>query len=123
MIVLSVALCFAESHSPYGWCLEIVRALVGLVMSVSLCTLLLRFQFVEQNVLPTGRFSYSIYLLSWFGQYMVKILVVNLLNLHWLLVVVSMFLAGLAFPVAVCLTVDKVSWLSRQKWLRAIIGY
>lgn len=122
-IVLSVALCFVEVPSSYVWCLEILRAFVGLVMSVSLCTILLKIPFVEQWILPLGRFSYSIYLLSWFGQYMVKMLVVNLLNLHWLAVVVSMFLAGLAFPVAVCLIVEKVSWLNRQKWLRAIIGY
>lgn len=66
--------------------------------------------------------TYTIYLLSWFGHYMVKVVLVNVLNCHYLIVVAGMFAGGLLFPLAVCWLVDKVPLLNK-KGLRLIIGY
>lgn len=101
--------------------LEPARALIGVTMSVLLATILLRSEWIKNSILPLGRYTYSIYLLSWFGQYAIKILVVNVLNLHWGLVVPLMFLFGLLIPIAICKIVEA-SQLFNKKWIRIIIG-
>ena len=78
---------------------------------------------MQKYVLPMSNYTYSIYLLSWFGQYAVKIIAVNILNLHWGIVVFTMFVAGILVPVLVCKIVDRYSLLGNRKWLRLIIGY
>ena len=53
---------------------------------------------------------------------MVKLVLVNILNCHYLIVVAGMFAGGLLFPLAVCWLVDRVPLLNK-KGLRLIIGY
>ena len=101
--------------------LEPARALIGVTMSVLLAISLLRSNWINKHILPLGRYTYSIYLLSWFGQYAIKILVVNVLNLHWGLVVLLMFVFGLLIPIAICKIVEA-SQLLNKKWIRIIIG-
>ena len=106
-----------------GAAAQIIRSVTGLLMSVQLCCLLLDSRWVQKYILPMSNYSYSIYLLSWFGQYAVKIIAVNILNLHWGIVVFAMFMAGISIPVLLCKIVDRYPLLGDRKWLRLVIGY
>lgn len=119
-VLSSVILTVVKIPLPQ-YVLEPVRALIGVIMSVLLATSLLRSEWIDNNILPLGRYTYSIYLLSWFGQYAIKILVVNVLNLHWGLVVALMFVFGLLIPITICKIVEA-SQLLNKKWIRVIIG-
>ena len=120
MMLSSIVLTVVKTDLPQCL-LEPARALIGMMMSVLLATSLLKSEWVNCNVLPLGRYTYSIYLLSWFGQYAIKILAVNLLNLHWGFVVPLMFIFGLLIPMAICRIVEA-SKLLNKKWLRTVIG-
>ena len=119
-VLSSIILTVVKIPLPQ-YVLEPARALIGVTMSVLLATILLRSEWIKNSILPLGRYTYSIYLLSWFGQYAIKILVVNVLNLHWGLVVPLMFLFGLLIPIAICKIVEA-SQLLNKKWIRIIIG-
>ena len=43
--------------------------------------------------------------------------------MHWGIVMLGMFMGGLLLPLIICRIVDKSDWLSKQKWLRIVIGY
>lgn len=51
-----------------------------------------------------------------------KFALVNVLDMHYLIVVAGMFIGGLLFPLAICRLVDRVSLLNKRN-LRIIIGY
>lgn len=125
VIYVSLSIIFTVVDLSFlgGATAQIIRAVTGLLMSVQLCFLLLDSRWVQKYVLPMSNYTYSIYLLSWFGQYAVKIIAVNILNLHWGIVVFTMFVAGILVPVLVCKIVDRYSLLGNRKWLRLIIGY
>lgn len=118
--VLTVACLFLPVSGLYE---RIFRAIIGILFSLSLCDLIIRkMPRLENWMVMFSNKTYTIYLLSWFGHYMVKFVLVNLLNCHYLIVVVGMFAGGLLFPLAVCWLVDKVPPLNK-KGLRLIIGY
>ena len=119
-VLSSIILTVVKFPLPQ-YVLEPARALIGVTMSVLLATSLLMSNWINNNILPLGRYTYSIYLLSWFCQYSIKILVVNVLNLHWGLVVPLMFVFGLLIPIAICKIVEA-SQLFNKKWIRVIIG-
>ena len=119
---LSIAFAFIKLPVP-GWITSILSSICGLLMSISLCSCLLNVRVVDNCLVPLSKYTYSIYLLSWFGQYAAKILCVNILNLNWTFVVLAMCIAGLIFPAAICIAVEKIGFLSRQKWLRLVIGF
>ncbi len=119
-VLSSIILAVVKFPLPQ-YVLEPARALIGVTMSVLLATSLLMSNWINNNILPLGRYTYSIYLLSWFCQYAIKILVVNVLNLHWGLVVPLMFVFGLLIPIAICKIVEA-SQLFNKKWIRVIIG-
>ena len=119
---LSVYLQFVELPFP-GWLSHIIEALIGLMMSIQLCSMLLKCNWVEKCLLPLGKYTYCIYLLSWFGHYAAKIVLVNVLHVHWVIVVPGMFVFGLLVPLAVCKVVEKMDWLNKRKWLHLVIGY
>ena len=122
LCALSVGMLFVSS--PAIGCFNyVIKAFVGMLMSIQCCSILLRFNWVEKYLLPLSKYTYSISLLSWFGHYAAKVVLVNMLHVHWLIVVCGMFLAGLVLPLMVCRIVDKAEWGSKQKWLRTIIGY
>lgn len=123
LVYIVLSLSFSIADLPGGAIVNMVRAIIGILMSIQLCSLLLDNAWIQQYILPMSNFTYAIYLLSWFGQYAVKIITVNILNLHWSIVVLSMFIAGLLIPILVCKIVDRYSILRNQKWLRLIIGY
>ena len=122
LAALSIALQCADIPGP-AWTGYALRAFVGLMMSLGLCALLLRYKWTVRRLLPLAPYTYSIYLLSWFGHYVVKIALVNVLHVHWSLVVLGMFLGGLVLPLLVCRTVDGMKWAGRSRWLRIAIGY
>ena len=106
-----------------GLYVQIFRAIIGILFSLSLCDLIIRkMPKLENWMVGFSNKTYTIYLLSWFGHYMVKVVLVNFLNCHYLIVVAGMFAGGLLFPLAVCWLMDKVSLLNK-KGLRLIIGY
>ena len=119
-VLSSIILTVVKIPLPQ-YVLEPARALIGVTMSVLLAISLLRSNWINKHILPLGRYTYSIYLLSWFGQYAINILVVNVLNLHWGLVVLLMFVFGLLIPIAICKIVEA-SQLLNKKWIRIIIG-
>lgn len=122
-IALSVVLQFVD-FAVMGYCISyIIKALVGLVMSIQLCLLFLKSKWVKKCILPLSKYTYSIYLLSWFGHYSAKIILVNVLHAHYMVVVLGMFVSGWLFPLIVCHIVDKISWLDKHKLLRLVIGY
>lgn len=122
-VFTTLSLAFACIKLPIsGWITSILSSICGLLMSISLCSCLLKSSFTNNYIIPLSKYTYSIYLLSWFGQYAAKVIFVNILNCNWLVVVIAMFIAGIILPLVVCFTVEMVECLSRQRWLRLVIG-
>lgn len=119
-IVLSVSLTFLPMD--FFW-YKVVAALIGIWMSLSVCHYLIKKEWIVNLLLPYGRYTYSIYLLSWFGQYATKILVVNMLHLSMWICIVLLFLMGLLVPIIVDRIIDRLDNGRSYKWLRLIVGY
>ena len=118
--VLTITCLFITNSGLY---VRIFRAIIGILFSLSLCDLIIRkMPRLEELMMGLSYKTYTIYLLSWFGHYMVKVVFVNVLNCHYMIVVAGMFAGGLLFPLAVCWLVDRVPLLNK-KGLRLIIGY
>lgn len=118
--VLTIACLFIPVRGLY---VQVIKAIIGILFSLSLCDFIIRkMPRVEDWMVRFSNKTYTIYLLSWFGHYMVKVVLVNVLNCHYLIVVGGMFMGGLLFPLAVCWLVDRVPLLNK-KGLRLIIGY
>ncbi len=117
---LTIACIFIPISGLY---VKIIKAIIGILFSLSLCDFIIRkMPRVEDWMVRFSNKTYTIYLLSWFGHYMVKVVLVNVLNCHYLIVVGGMFMGGLLFPLAVCWLVDRLPLLNK-KGLRLIIGY
>lgn len=124
IIFSSFSICLQFFDLPMDATINyIFKAFVGLITSIQLCSMLLKYKWEERYLLPLGQYTYSIYLLSWFGHYAAKILLANVLHMHWGIVMLGMFMGGLLLPLIICRIVDKSGWLSKQKWLRIVIGY
>lgn len=117
---LTIACLFIPIRGLYA---QIFRAIFGILFSLSLCDfIIMKMPKLEDWMVGFSNKTYTIYLLSWFGHYMVKVVLVNVLNCHYLIVVAGMFAGGLLFPLAICWLVDRVPLLNK-KGLRLIIGY
>lgn len=102
---------------------KIIRAVIGILMSMSFCELIIRhFSKLENMMIGLSSKTYTIYLLSWFGHYIMKYALVNVLHQHYLIVVVGMFVGGLLFPLLICWFVDRIPLLNKAA-IRLIIGY
>lgn len=120
LFVLTIACLFIPIRGLY---VQVIKAIIGVLFSLSLCDLIIRkMPRLENWMVRFSNKTYTIYLLSWFGHYMVKVILVNVLNCHYLIVVAGMFAGGLLFPLAICRVVDKLPLLNK-KGLRLIIGY
>lgn len=120
--VLSVIMLFVDL--PCTNKIEhLLEAFIGLAMSIQLCSMLLHCEWVVRFILPLAKYTYCIYLLSWFGHYAAKIVLVNLMHVHWAIVVLAMFVAGFLLPLIVCQMMTRINWLNKQKWLHLVIGY
>ena len=118
--LLTIVLTIYRLPVP-SFCIWVVRVLAGVWMSISLCSMILRSSKIRGFLLPFSKYTYSIYLLSWFGQYAAKVLLINILHLHWSIAVVAMFICGIAVPLVVDKCVDR--WFKDNKAIRLIIGY
>lgn len=92
-------------------------------MTLSVCSCLIKKEWVVGHILPYGRYTYSIYLLSWFGQYATKFITVNILHLQIIVCIILLFFMGLIVPIAIDKVIDRLDNGRRYKWLRLIIGY
>lgn len=121
-VTLSVLLILINTNSqPFVY--KIVAAVVGIWVSLSVCSYLARKEWIIKNILPYGDYTYSIYLLSWFGQYSTKIIVVNILHLNMIVSIVSLFFMGIVVPILIDKTIGKFDCNYKCKWLRMIVGY
>ena len=103
--------------------MNVSKAIIGILFSLSLCDLIIQhLPRLEGKMVRLSTKTYTIYLLSWFGHYIAKVAFVNVLHMHYLVVVAGMFAGGLLFPLAVCWAIDRVPILDK-KGLRIIIGY
>ena len=120
-IVLSVLFILLPSSTFFAY--NVIVALVGIWMTLSICSSLIKRDWVVNHILSYGRYTYSIYLLSWFGQYATKFIAVNILHLHITICIVLLFFMGLIVPIAIDKVIDRLDNGRRYKWLRLIIGY
>ncbi|BAK55826.1 acyltransferase/acetyltransferase [Candidatus Arthromitus sp. SFB-mouse-Japan] len=77
--------------------LFILKSLLGIYVSFIICILLYKFRHIKlvSNTFDTlNKYSFDIYLLSWFPQIFTRILLLQLLNLNYNLVVIISFLIG-----------------------------
>jgi fucose 4-O-acetylase-like acetyltransferase len=121
-VALSVGLVYAPVDS-LSFAYRVAAALVGIWMTLSLCSVLGRNSFVKDRILPFSRYTYSIYLLSWFGQYATKIVVVNILHLNAFVCIPLLFVMGVAVPLVIDKAVDKIDSNRKCRWMRLVIGY
>ena len=118
--VLTIALMFIHVSGLYYM---ILRAICGILLSLSLCDFIMKhLPRLEETMVHFSNKTYTIYMLSWFGHYIMKFALVNVLDMHYLIVVIGMFAGGLLFPLIVCRLVDCVP-LFNKKEIRLIIGY
>ncbi len=120
-IVLSVLFIILPSSTFFAY--KVIVALVGIWMTLSICSSLIKRDWVVNHILSYGCYTYSIYLLSWFGQYATKFVAVNILHLHIIICIVLLFLMGLIVPIATDKAIDRLDNGRKCKWLRLIIGY
>ncbi len=119
-LALTIGCIFLPLHGLY---VNVIRAIIGILFSLSLCDLIIRhLPRLEEWMMKFSNKTYTIYLLSWFGHYIAKVALVNVLQMHYSVVVAGMFIGGLLFPLAVCWLVDRLPWLNK-KGIRIIIGY
>lgn len=123
LFCISVSSAFvAFDNTVIDMMFRIFYAIVGIVFSMSFCNGLLQSYFIQKNVLHYGDMTYTIYLLSFFGQYTAKVLFVNIMHAHWSICVIAMFAAGLLFPILVYRIVRRSETLYKSKFLKLIIG-
>ena len=107
-----------------SFCSDIILGYIGILLSFSVCNTILRYC---NNKLPSCWLnvltrSFTIYLLSWFPQYVTKFVVVNILHLHWSICVLSMFTAGIVVPLGIYWLLDKYLDFNKHKLLKLCIG-
>lgn len=119
-LALTIGCIFLPLHGLYE---NVIRAIIGILFSLSLCDLFIQhLPRLEGKMVWFSNKTYTIYLLSWFGHYLAKVALVNVLHMHYLIVVAGMFIGGLFFPLVVCWLVDRLPFFN-NKGLRLIIGY
>lgn len=101
---------------------RITFAVIGIWFSMVLCNTLLQNDFFYRKILPYGDITYTIYLMSFFGQYSAKALIVNILHLHWYHCVICMFIGGLVFPLIVYQIYLATNKFDENKFLKVLIG-
>lgn len=122
IIYFALTIAFTFVHVN-GLCYMILRAICGILLSLSLCDFIMKhLPRLEETMARFSNKTYTIYLLSWFGHYIMKFALVNVLDMHYLIVVTGMFAGGLLFPLIVCWLVESVPFLNK-KGLRLVIGY
>jgi fucose 4-O-acetylase-like acetyltransferase len=75
-----------------------IISLIGIITSLSLGLFLLNFYKVNNIIGKISDFSYDIYLISWFVQVPIRVILFTKMNLNYNFVVVNMFIWGLVIP-------------------------
>lgn len=121
-IILFILTIAGAMTPPHGFVMRVLLAIIGILFSIALCRNVLKFYY-RRNI-PLAKYTFSIYLLSWFGQYGMKILVLHFSHFEigaYLLPL--LFLAGVIFPVLCCKLVEKVNLNSQiMRYVYLIIG-
>lgn len=102
--------------------IKIISSFLGILMTVSLSQLLLKNTFLAKCLLPIADLTYTIYLMSFFGQYFVKYIIGDLFNLHWSICVLCMFISGLLFPICLYRCYLKMTFLHKFNIIKLCIG-
>lgn len=122
LTLIGTWLLMESANMPINYLLKILFAITGIGFSMSLCSVLLEQKTIRKYVLPFGDITYTIYLMSFFGQYSAKALVVSILHLSWPFWVVSMFMGGLVFPLLVYWIYKSTNDFGGNKFLKIVIG-
>lgn len=100
----------------------ILTACCGIWFSICICRLILLNTSLSKLILPFAPMVYTIYLLSWFGQYPIQITSINLLHLNWLLSFALIFIGGIVFPVLVYTLCRKLKSYKFYRIISLVIG-
>lgn len=122
LTLIGTFLLLESVDTPIKYLWKVLFAVIGIFFSMSLCNLLLESETIRIYILPFGDITYTIYLMSFFGQYTAKVLAVNILHLSWPFWVLSMFIGGLLFPLVVYKIYNISNEFGDNKFLRIIIG-
>lgn len=122
VLVFAIVLIFVK-YEISSFIFRILAAIIGISASIILCNYLLRIEYITKHILPFSAATYSIYLLSWFGQYPIQILCLNVLHINWFISFILIFLGGIVFPLAVRRCVCIIPKLSNIRILTLTIGY
>lgn len=96
--------------------LFILKSLLGIYVSYTICILFYKFRDIKliSTLFNTlNKYSFDIYLLSWFAQIFVRILLLQLLNLNYNIVVIISFLAGFS-PIIISKLIFRKSKILRK---------
>lgn len=110
-------------YFPSGiFIIKVVYVIVGILFSISLCINVMKF--CGNSKIPLANYTYSIYLLSWFGQYGTKIFLMELLHVNvGVYLLPLLFVVGVTFPVLCCMLLENVKSNSLiMKYTRLLIG-
>ncbi len=122
-LVIHISLLFGlRPYIPIKIC-NILTALSGLSFSILLCQKLLSFRFIHKLILPQSDKVYTLYLLSWFGQYPAQILTINILHLNWFICFCAIFISSTLFPLIVHWIIGKLSKKYNLTFIKLTIGY
>lgn len=103
--IVSVAL-FLFFRDKNIYISKLVLPVLGIVFSWSFADFFLNY--TNSLSLLIGRYSYQVYLFSWFPQIFFKILLGQLFFVNIWLAVVSMFLGGLMLPIVMTMLLNKI---------------
>lgn len=98
-------------------------ALIGITISILLCNTILYFKKLSSKILLFSSYTYSTYLLSKFSQIPIRIITLKILDLHYIICILAMFILGIMIPILICKYVNKNRILSKSRIIRLIIGY
>jgi len=94
LLALTVALNFIPGSD---FTIRFIAAVIGILMSVSLAKQALKFN--QQWLSFFGRYSYQIYLLSWFPQSLSVLLLYRILHWPFFIASLAMLISGIFIPI------------------------
>jgi len=86
----------------------IVSPLLGIYISILICKQLINNRLIVSICKFTSKYSYSIYLLHWFTQYFVKIIMENVFHFKSIALFPLMIIFGIMGPIGICLLYDSL---------------
>lgn len=119
---IQTALLFIDAFHVSSGISYYLVACCGIWFSICLCQLILLSASLRRLLLPFAPMVYSIYLLSWFGQYPIQIITLNILHLNWFLSFMLIFIGGILFPVCVYALCKKIKRYKFYNLISLAIG-